>query len=86
LLNSLVLSLDIAFFLLTVPLKGIAFVLVMQIIDTLVIANSPHDIISLPVAYLFDLPQMLHVQLVSHYLGNDASAFRVYHQSFHWLG
>jgi len=71
--------LNISFFFFGMPLKSIAFMLMMQLVNAFVILDIFRNILSVSVAYLLYFSQMFHVHLVSHLLIYNASACRVDH-------
>lgn len=55
------------------PLKGLQFVLMVQLIDASVSFNISGDLFGLTVVDLFDLSEMPHVHFVPHFASHDVA-------------
>lgn len=65
------------------PFKSVYLMLVMQLINAMIISNIFVKLLRLAIGYLFDFSQMLHVELIPHFIGNYIYCGRVDHESFH---
>lgn len=85
LLFDLIVSLlDAVLFFFVMPLESVAFMFMVQIIDTFIIFDVSGDVFCLSVTDLLDFPQMPHVHLIPHFLVDYPSACWVHHQSSHF--
>lgn len=84
LLDLIVSFLNVALFLFVMPLESVAFMFMVQIIDTFIIFDVSGDVFGLSVTDLLDFPQMPHVHLIPHFLVDYPSACWVHHQSSHF--
>lgn len=68
-----------------VPLKGIGFIFLMKLRDTMIIFDIFFYSFSLSIIDFLDLSKMLHIEFVPHLLSDDISWSGVNHQCLHFI-
>lgn len=61
------------------PVEGMTLEFMMEVIDGVIDFELPGDVLRLAVTDLFDLPEVLHVHLISHFFVDGIGGSGVYH-------